>query len=1077
MTKADDFIQPAKSWDDFVAGQRGRAHKEKGDAFERLVQLYLQLEPIYAAQLKNVWLLEEVPLEIRSKLNLPEPDKGIDLVAETHTSEFWAVQAKYRDDLTASISWDELSTFTGLAFGVCRNISFALICSTTERITHVLQNNERIGFCTIETWAHLDSDFFRRVEAKTLHQAAALEPYQPRDHQKIAIAAAKDHFVTKLSARGKLIMPCASGKSLTAFWIAEDLNATWILVAVPSLALIKQTLSVWMREFVARDVQPEWLCVCSDASAGEVDHDDLVTYAHDLGVPCLTNADAISDKLRNFSATRRVIFTTYQSGEVLALASRQAGIVFDFGVMDEAHKTTGRRDGMFAFLLFDENLRVKQRLFMTATERRFIGSSNQIASMEDPDIYGETFHSMSFKAALECHPPILSDYQIITIGVRESEVARLVSNNSFVKPDAGKWSVVTAQTFAGMVALQKAIQQYGIRHAVSFHSSIARASQFKHLFDQLSAVNGNGNVASFHVSGKMTTSARDSQIRAFLAASPSLLTNSKCLTEGVDVPEIDCVMFADPKTSKIDIVQACGRALRLSDGKTQGYIIVPCVVSDGATVEQVRQSVAFQFVLDVICALAAQDERIIEEFRAVSQGKQFGSRPIVSFNLNEVVAENISTENFVRAIELECWNKLARLAWRPFEEARKFAQLLGLHDMKEWIAWTRGKIPTKPKRPLDIPIAPPTVYTNEWQGWRDWLGTELLTFEESRVFARTLGLKGQFQWREYCTGRLTGFPPKPDNVPSTPEVPYRQWWKGYGDWLGTGNIAARRKPYRSFEDARAFARSLGLKSIAEWKALCSGKIPGSEPLPADIPKNPGQYYLRRGWAGWSDWLNCVLQTKMRQESAQRNLRAFRSFDEARTFARNLHFKSSLQWRAYRRGEMPHLPVHPADIPGNPPSYYRGKGWQGWGDFLGTGNIAPSDKKKFYLPFDQAREAVRKLKLKSSVEWYKFKKGLLQEKGSLPDGVPQNPAFVYKKMGWIDYQDWLGAPDKQSKRRPFEQARTWARTLGLRTAREWFAYCDGKMPDKPPRPSDIPKDVYRSYEKKGWQGIHDWLGVA
>jgi predicted helicase len=144
MTKADDFIQPAKSWDDFVAGQRGRADKEKGDAFERLVQLYLQLEPIYAAQLKNVWLLEEVPLEIRTKLNLPEPDKGIDLVAETYTSEFWAIQAKYRDDPTVSISWDELSTFTGLAFGVCRNISFALICSTTERITQVLQNNERI---------------------------------------------------------------------------------------------------------------------------------------------------------------------------------------------------------------------------------------------------------------------------------------------------------------------------------------------------------------------------------------------------------------------------------------------------------------------------------------------------------------------------------------------------------------------------------------------------------------------------------------------------------------------------------------------------------------------------------------------------------------------------------------------------------------------------------------------------------------------------------------------------------------------------------------------------------------------
>ena len=522
-----DILRECESWDKFQRRISTLTEKEKGNSFERLVQLYLQLEPLYAAQLKKVWLLEEVPLEIRTKLNLPEPDKGIDLVAETYASEFWAIQAKYRDDQTASISWDELSTFTGLAFGVCRNISFALICSTTEHITQVLQNNERIGFCTIETWAHLDADFFRRVQAKLIHQVAALEPFQPRNHQRSAIAAAREHFITKQSPSGKLIMPCASGKSLTAFWIAENLNATWILVAVPSLALIKQTLSVWMREFVAKDVHPDWLCVCSDASAGEVDNDDLVTYAHDLGVPCLTDADVIADKLRKFSAARRVIFTTYQSGEVLALAARRAGVTFDFGVMDEAHKTTGRRDGMFAFLLFDENLPVKQRLFMTATERRFIGSSNQIASMEDPEIYGETFYSMSFKAALECQPPILSDYQIITIGVRESEVARLVSNNNYIKPDAGKWSVVTAQTFAGLVALQKAVQQNGVHHAVSFHSSIARASQFKHLFDQLSAANGNGSVsvASFHVSGKMTTSTRDSQIRAFLAVSPSLLTN------------------------------------------------------------------------------------------------------------------------------------------------------------------------------------------------------------------------------------------------------------------------------------------------------------------------------------------------------------------------------------------------------------------------------------------------------------------------------------------------------------------------------------------------------------------------
>lgn len=1077
MSKADEFIQRAKSWDDFVASQREHADKEKGDAFERLVQLYLQLEPLYAAQLKNVWLLAEVPVEVRTKLNLPEPDKGIDLVAETHAGEFWAIQAKYRDDQTGSVSWDELSTFTGLAFGVCRNIAFALVCSTTEHITQVLQNNERIGFCTIETWARLDADFLRRARAKMFHQTAALEPHQPREHQRLAIADAKDYFITKSEVRGKLIMPCASGKSLTAFWIAEELGATWILVAVPSLALIKQTLSVWMREFVAKNIQPDWLCVCSDASAGKVDHDDLVTYAHDLGVPCRTDVDEITEKLRSFTANKRVVFTTYQSGEVLSLAARKAGVAFDFGVMDEAHKTTGRRDGMFAYLLFDENLPVKQRLFMTATERRFIGSSNQIASMEDPEIYGETFHSMSFKAALECQPPILSDYQIITIGVRESEVERLVSNNSYIKPDTGKWSVVTAQTFAGMVALQKAIQQNGVRHAVSFHSSIARAEQFKHLFDQHSGVNSDGKttVASYHVSGRMTTSARDSQIRAFLAASPSLLTNSKCLTEGVDVPEIDCVMFADPKTSKIDIVQACGRALRLADGKTQGYIIVPCVVTDGATVEQVRQSVAFQFVLDVICALAAQDERIIEEFRAVSQGKQYSSRPIVSFNLTEVVAENINTEQFTRAVELECWSKLARLAWRPFNEAREFTRTLGLHDLDEWLAWTRGKIPQKPKRALDIPIAPAFVYPNQWNGWRDWLGTEMLPFNEAREFARKLGLRTQRQWRDYCVGRRGDLSPKPDGIPSSPERVYAdEGWRGYGDWLDTGNISPTYKRARNFADARAFARSLGLKSPSEWDDYCIGKMSGKPERPIDIPKKAQRAYIEKGWNGWGDWLGCKwIEQPPRQTKPRR--RPFLRYEEARQVVRSIGIKTSLEWLKFAKGEMEHLGNFPANIPRNATNHY-GKAFLGWGDFLGSGQVSPSNKRKQFLPFEQAREFARRLGLRSSVGWYEYRAGKMPELGEIPDSIPSSPSETYK-VKWISWQDWLGAPDKESRWQPFEAARAWARTLGLRTAREWFVYCEGKMPDKPPRPSDIPKDVYTVYDKKGWKGMHDWLGVA
>jgi hypothetical protein len=543
----------------------------------------------------------------------------------------------------------------------------------------------------------------------------------------------------------------------------------------------------------------------------------------------------------------------------------------------------------------------------------------------------------------------------------------------------------------------------------------------------------------------------------------------------VDVPEIDCVMFADPKTSKIDIVQACGRALRLSDGKTQGYIIVPCVVSDGTTVEQVRQSVAFQFVLDVICALAAQDERIIEEFRAVSQGKQFGSRPIVSFNLNEVVAENISTENFVRAIELECWNKLARLAWRPFEEARKFARSLDLQDVEEWIAYTHGKFPKKQKRPLDIPLSPATVYTKEWQGWRDWLGTDFWPFEQAREFARTLGLRTIVNWREYIKGRFPKLPARPEKVPVHPETVYaKTGWNGYGDWLGSGHIAFANRRVRPFSEARAFARNLGLRSRSEWETFVEGTLESGVKRPLDIPKRPDQSYKKRGWQGWGDWLNCtcVEPTVKKQREAQNR---FLPYHEAREIVGRLGFKRGLDWLKWTRGETPELGPFPKNLPKNPSVSY-GDDFIGWGDFLGSGNIAPRNKWKVYFPFEKAREFARSLGFSTKADWERYRKGEFPDKPALPKGVPTHPKSIYRRF-WIDWQDWLGAPDARSKWQPFEQARTWARTLGLRTAREWFAYCDGKMPDKPPRPSDIPKDVYGAYAKKGWQGIHDWLGVA
>ena len=252
LRKSPSALAAVRSWEDF----RNHANsltttKAKGDAFEALVKGYLLLEPEYASKLKHVWLHCEVPGPVAEKLKLPGSDQGIDLVAETNDGEFWAVQCKYRQDTDHSLSWRDISTFTGLAFGVCRGFAFGIICSTTERITHVVKDQERIGFCALDLWQALDADFFARLQAHLDHKPDLLEPLKPRPHQRAAIKDGHQHFGVEKADRGKLIMPCGSGKSLTAYWIAGKLEARRILIAVPSLALIRQTLKVWLRETMA----------------------------------------------------------------------------------------------------------------------------------------------------------------------------------------------------------------------------------------------------------------------------------------------------------------------------------------------------------------------------------------------------------------------------------------------------------------------------------------------------------------------------------------------------------------------------------------------------------------------------------------------------------------------------------------------------------------------------------------------------------------------------------------------------------------------------------------------------------
>lgn len=997
-------IEGLSSWTDIHARWGSYTEKEKGDRFEDFTQCYLQVEPEYSSKLKHVWRIDEVPQAVAKALRLPSTDKGIDLVAQTHEGEYWAIQCKYRQNTDQQLTHTDISTFTSLTFQACKGFSFALVCSTTERVTSLYRDEERIGFCALDVWQELDQEFFTKVRNKLTDKVTKLEPRKPRPHQIEAVKDGVEHFVKDKSARGKLIMPCGTGKSLTAWFLSQKLKSKRIVIAVPSLSLVKQTLKVWLRESVANNIDVEWICVCSDETAGRADQDDVVVQRQDIAVPCLTSTDKIADWLKAKHKGLTVVFTTYQSGNVLATAARKAKFVFDLGIMDEAHKTVGDEDKQFSILLHDHNVEISKRVFMTATERRYKGSSDKVLSMDNMEVYGDTFHQLSFKQAMECQPPILCDYNIITIGVSRQEIKDLIQKNVFVRPTTGKWDEeLEADMLAAMVALRKAMKEHPIKHAVSFHGSIQRAEIFQAHNDTFTKQFPEfGNLETFHVSGQTPTGTRSNIIKNFAQAERSLVTNARCLTEGVDVPGIDCVLFADPRKSTVDIVQAVGRALRPSEGKKLGYVILPILHDTDATSEQLIESGAFKEVLSTLSALAANDDRIIEYFRGISQGRNPSGSSRVSFEMDERIAERIDIDKLVQDLEIKCWNRLAKLSWLPFEEAVSFVVKLGLKSQSEWHNYCEGKNNTLPKLPSDIPRTPEKVYRNiGWQGFGVWLGTGRIAdqdkvfrpYNEAILFVHKLNLKTHEEWTKYCKFGIKGKPPKPVDIPATPMRVYIDTgWKNIGEWLGTNFLATYKRKYCSLEESKSFVHKLKLKNTREWEMYCRGEMPHLPPMPDDIPRAAAVVYADKGWVSWTDFIGTWVQP--------------RPFFDARLFVHKLCLKNVRQWRDYSNGRIPHLSPLPLDIPSVPNEVYKNLGWDCWGDWLGTGY--KTSKGKTFKDFSSARGFIHQLKLKSNKEWRLFIKGLLPGKPQFPSDIPTAPDVYYKKRNqWISWNDWLG----------------------------------------------------------------------
>ncbi len=973
------LISSINSWNDFKNVLETKTKLEKGKAFEELTKYYLEYNPIYKTKLKNVWLQKEVPLSVLKKLNLPTNDQGIDLIAETIEGKYWAIQCKYLQDEEQRLSHRAISTFVSLSTGIAENITYCLVCTTVDEYAKIYEGKENIGFCNSDEWRKLDKIFFDWVRNKLSGKEKKLIAYKPKPHQVKALKEATNYFIKGKNNRGKLVFPCGAGKSLTGYWITRELKSKSIIVAVPSLSLVKQTLEVYLRESVANNDTIAWLCVCSDEGIGK--NDDVVIHTNEIGVPCVTNKTVIAKWLSDNSKKKTIIFTTYQSGKTIAEACKIANHSFDLGIMDEAHKTVGQQDKLFSHLLFEKNIKIQKRIFMTATERRYAGSSDEVLSMDDINVYGETFTQMSFKEAIDIG--ILSDYKIITLFISNSEVRKLIEQNAFVKPVGKEWDKETeARTLASLIALRKAMTEYPIHHAVTFHSSIKKAEAF----EQSQAVFSKAypkfaKVKSFHVSGAMPTSVRGKIVDEFAQTDKGIITNAKCLTEGVDVPNIDCVLFADPRKSTVDIVQAVGRALRKKEGKDFGYVILP-VFTESNNIDEIVDSDEFKEILTTLRALASNDERIIEYFRDISKGKK-GNRKdsLIQFEIDEAIAETINEKKLIESIELKSWERLARLSWMPFVEARNFVHDLKLNSREDWERYCKS-----PKRPLDIPTNPNVIYKyNGWKSNGDWLGTnyvanqlrEYSSYEDAKRYAQSLNFRSQKEWFNHCkTSKV------PMGIPqSVTDVYKNNGWISWGDFLGSGNIATYNRKYLTYEKAKSFVKELGFKSEKYWREyLKSGK------KPENIPSQPAKVYKDNGWRGMGDFFGTG--------SIAAKDRNYCSFEEAKAFAQQLKIKSWKEWQIFSKSGK-----RPENIPSSPERVYLKLGWNSWGDFLGTGTTPAKDKK--FKSFVDAKIFCQRLKLKSVNEWRIYCKS-----GLKPLDIPSAPNHNYKSQ-WKGWADFLG----------------------------------------------------------------------
>jgi superfamily II DNA or RNA helicase len=639
----------------------------RGDALEVFVEAYLQTHPLF--QVEDLWLVGQIPADVRKSLNLPRDHKGIDGVFRTRYGNLVPYQVKFRI-ARPQVTVREVSTFLGLT----ERATDRMLISNSDRYAGDVENRDHLRILTGTYFDSLSRDELAAIAEWLKGRPTRPAPATPRPHQQIAI----NDIIAVLSSddRATAVMACGTGKTLVGLRVAEAIEPRAVLVLVPSLALLSQALADWSRDTTWGD-RFEYLCVCSDPSVSEA-ADEWSLRTTEMPFPVETDPKVVREFLsRPARGNVRVVFSTYQSAPIVAKGLR-SGIAFDFAIFDEAHKTAGPHGGTFAFALEDRQLPIRKRLFLTATPRRADirhkdrQGDFRVISMDDASIYGKRAHELSFASAVA--QGIICDYRVVVsiVDPKELSNAAIQRGITLVKGDqqATRW-------VATQIAVTKAIRKTGARKVITFHSRVEQAKHFasdtpKGIRTFLTGFNVD------HVCGADPVAVRKEALAGFREDHKQLVANARCLTEGVDLPAVDMVVFSNPRKSKVDIIQAIGRAMRKPvDGvKSLGYVVVPVLLAaeKAGDLETVCRNTDWEDVMDILAALRDHDFRLDDLVRcqvvAIGEGKAFNPRVFAEHV--QVMGPAITVHALQRHISAMVLEQLGAAWDRRFGELQAF---------------------------------------------------------------------------------------------------------------------------------------------------------------------------------------------------------------------------------------------------------------------------------------------------------------------------------------------------------------------------------------------------------------------